>query len=315
MVPADEALARSLNVPAVRMLEDYGVARFQDRLKKLGLTTLHRPASEYGLTLILGGAEASLWDLAGAYAGMARSLDQHHFNLGKATKNAFHRPFYLPNEQTQEDQWTETPALSSAAIWQTFNSMIELNRPETEVGWRDFVSSRKLAWKTGTSFGFRDAWAIGCTPEYVVAVWVGNADGEGRPGIVGVQAAAPLMFDVFNTLPANQGWFAAPYDKMRYLPVCHESGFRPSRFCPHLDTIWVPIAGERVAACRFHQPVKLDKTGTYRISDLCYPPFEGKEDTFLILPPLEQQYYRKKAPDLGLYQTGFQAVTLYSRMR
>lgn len=297
LVPADEALARSLNVPAIRMLEDYGVARFQDKLKKLGLGSLYRPASDYGLTLVLGGAEASLWDLANAYTGMARILSEHHRNLGRTRDDAFTQANYLSSKEArQAATWTETPVLSPGAIWHTFNAMVELNRPDTEVGWRDFASSRKLAWKTGTSFGYRDAWAIGCTPRYVVAVWVGNADGEGRPGIVGVQAAAPIMFDIFNTLPSSSAWFAPPYDKMRFLPVCQESGFRPGRFCPKLDTIWAPLAGERVASCPFHMPVALDSTGHYRISDACYPPFASKEDTFFVPPPLEASYYRKQTP-------------------
>ncbi|MEZ4687585.1 MAG: hypothetical protein R3B47_16450 [Bacteroidia bacterium] len=191
LVPADEALARSLNVPAVRMLEQYGVGRFKQKLQSLGLTTLHRPASDYGLTLILGGAEASLWDLAGVYAGMARSLDQHVANRGRSAAGAFRPPHLLPLKEDEQETWTETPLLSSGAIWHTFNAMVELNRPEAESGWRSFASSRRLAWKTGTSFGFRDAWAIGCNRQHVVAVWVGNADGEGRPGIIGVEAAAP----------------------------------------------------------------------------------------------------------------------------
>ncbi|MFK7971005.1 MAG: penicillin-binding protein 1C [Bacteroidia bacterium] len=296
LVPADEALARSLNVPAVRMLERYGVARFQDKMKRLGISTLFRPASDYGLTLVLGGAEATLWDLAGAYASMGRSLDAHPANRGKSNLSDF-RPLHIkPNFEEEEPNWTETPPLSPAAVWHAFNAMVELKRPDSEVGWREFASSRKLAWKTGTSYGFRDAWSIGCTPNYVVAVWVGNADGEGRPGIVGVQAAAPLMFDVFNVLSANNAWFAPPYDNMRYLPTCTESGLRVGRFCPKVDTLWVPEAGERVSSCTYHKPVRLDAKGEFRINDKCYPPLAGIEDTFFIVPPLEASYYRKQKP-------------------
>jgi penicillin-binding protein 1C len=296
LVPADEALAGSLNVPAVRMLERYGVARFQDKLGALGLTTLNRASSDYGLTLILGGAEASLWDLASAYAGMARSLGQHHANRGRAAMNAFRHAHYVPQQLSDVEEWTGNPTLSTAAIWHTFNAMVELNRPDAESGWRSFASVRKLAWKTGTSFGFRDAWAIGCTPRNVVAVWVGNADGEGRLEIIGVEAAAPLMFDVFNTLPTTKDWFAPPSDKMVYLPVCSQSGFRAGRFCPSLDTLWVPEAGERAGACPWHKPVRLDSTRRYRISDRCYPPFAAYEDTFFVIPPLEESYFRKKKP-------------------
>ena len=84
-----------------------------------------------------------------------------------------------------------------ASIWQCFETLTELERPNQEGSWEQFSSSKTIAWKTGTSFGYRDAWAIGLNPDYLVGVWVGNADGEGRPGLTGVNVAAPLMFDAF----------------------------------------------------------------------------------------------------------------------
>ncbi|MEZ4687586.1 MAG: hypothetical protein R3B47_16455 [Bacteroidia bacterium] len=101
------------------------------------------------------------------------------------------------------------------------------------------------------------------------------------------------MFDVFNTLPAAGSWFIDPVDDMVYLPVCSQSGCA-GRFCPRLDTLWVPEAGERAKACPWHRPVRLDSTKRFRINDRCYPPFAGKEDTFFVIPPLEESYYRKK---------------------
>ena len=94
----------------------------------------------------------------------------------------------------------------AASIYLTYESLKEVNRPESDESWEFFDGSKQMAWKTGTSFGFRDAWAIGTTKDYVVGVWVGNADGEGRPGLVGVQTAAPILFDVFDVLP-NSDWF------------------------------------------------------------------------------------------------------------
>ena len=103
--------------------------------------------------------------------------------------------------------------LSASAIFETFEALLELKRPTEEGSWRLFENSKKIAWKTGTSHGYRDAWALGVTPHYTVAVWVGNATGEGRPGLVGVQVAAPILFSVFNLLP-NEGWFSAPKREM-----------------------------------------------------------------------------------------------------
>ena len=99
-------------------------------------------------------------------------------------------------------QMTEEPdpPLSASSIWLTYEALQKVNRPESETGWQYFSSSPDLAWKTGTSFGFRDGWAVGTTPEYVVGVWAGNADGEGRPGLTGISAAAPILFDLVNLM-------------------------------------------------------------------------------------------------------------------
>ena len=98
---------------------------------------------------------------------------------------------------------------NASSIWYTYQAMMEVNRPEEEAGWQHFDSSKKIAWKTGTSFGYRDGWAIGTSSEYVVGVWIGNADGEGRPGLTGIAAAAPLLFDIFGLLPSSD-WFLPP---------------------------------------------------------------------------------------------------------
>ena len=97
--------------------------------------------------------------------------------------------------------------------------MLEVIRPGDESNWKVFSSARKVAWKTGTSFGYRDAWAIGITPEYVVSVWVGNATGEGRPGIIGVKAAAPILFDIYNLLPSTS-WFKEPVNDFKTFSIC-----------------------------------------------------------------------------------------------
>ena len=84
----------------------------------------------------------------------------------------------------------------AGAVWQTFDALKEVNRPE-EIDWKSIPSMQTIAWKTGTSYGFRDAWAVGVTPRYAVGVWVGNATGEGKPGLVGAQTAGPVLFDIF----------------------------------------------------------------------------------------------------------------------
>lgn len=293
-VPASRALARSLNIPAVRMLQQYRYERLHALLKKLGITTLNQPADHYGLSLILGGGESTLWELGGMYASMARTLlhlDQYN---GKYDADDIHPPNYRKDIKRIS---RHTPAasgpLDAGAIWYTFQAMEEVMRPGEELLWQQFSSSQRIAWKTGTSFGFRDGWAIGVTPQYVVGVWVGNADGEGRPGLIGVATAAPVMFDVFRLLQTGS-WFNTPYNKLRKIEVCRQSGYRAGELCPEKDSIAVPLAGLRSGICPYHQLVHLDHTGQWRVTDDCESPSQMKHVPWFVLPPAMEFYYRTK---------------------
>ncbi|MCK9399443.1 MAG: penicillin-binding protein 1C [Bacteroidales bacterium] len=271
-VPARLALSRSLNIPAVYLLKEYGVQPFYDLLKKLGMTTLNKPASHYGLSLILGGAEASLWDVCSMYSNMGRTL--------KGTPSP----------------GMESPAYSAGAAWLTLHAMCDVNRPEEEEGWRAFASSRNIAWKTGTSFGFRDAWSVGMTADYLVGVWVGNAGGEGRPGLTGVSAAAPLMFEVFRVLPAPGHWFPEPFDELEKTEVCRQSGYRPSVYCPERDSVTICLEGLKSMPCPYHRLLQLDETGQYRVNADCYPSEKIVPTPWFILPPALGAYYRLRDP-------------------
>jgi len=283
-VPASEALARSLNIPAVRMLQDYGLEQFHHQLKKLNLTTITRSADHYGLPLILGGAESTLWDLGSAYMNMARTLNQQQ-NLRK--------PSIIRNKSFPSKQ-AGSP-FESPALWWTVEAMSTLNRPNQEMGWQEFSSSQKVAWKTGTSFGHRDAWAIGITPDHLVGVWVGNADGEGRPGLTGLNVAAPVMFKVFKHLPRGK-WFDEPQIHMSTVVVCKQSGYLAGQFCPSLDTLHVPSNADRAESCPFHQSVHLDSTSQFRVSSNCYAISDMKNVSWFVLPPIQEWYYKRKNP-------------------
>ncbi|MEZ5021515.1 MAG: transglycosylase domain-containing protein, partial [Bacteroidales bacterium] len=266
-VPAGDALARSLNIPAVRMLQMYEEERFLLLLRNMGFTTFTRPASHYGLSLILGGGEATLWELASAYASMARVLTE--------------------KRQSQ---------FSPASIWLTYEALRRVNRPETETGWQYFGGAPEVAWKTGTSFGYRDAWAIGTTPDYVVAVWAGNADGEGRPGLSGITSAAPLLFDVIRLLPPAGSWFTRPEEGMTLVEVCSASGYRAGPDCTERRTEWIPEAGLRSEACPYHTVVNLDPSGKFRVNSTCATPDEMVAQSWFVLPPAMEYYYRMRNP-------------------
>lgn len=284
-VPASEALARSLNIPAIRMLREYGTEQFYHKLKKLNIRHINKHPDHYGLSIILGGAEASLWDLSSAYLNMARTLNGDEV-IAEGNFNA-----NIPSKPYSEADKIYDPA----ALWWTVKAMSSLNRPWQESGWNEFQSANKVAWKTGTSFGHRDAWAIGFTPDHLVAVWVGNADGEGRPGLTGLNVAAPVMFKVFKHLPQGD-WFDEPQTHMTSVSVCSESGFLATSICPNPKTIHVPQKGDRAASCKYHKMVQLDSTEQFQVSSDCYAVSSMKNKAWFVLPAVQEWYYKRKNP-------------------
>ena len=293
-VRADEALARSLNIPAVRMLQKYGVEAFYDFLKKTGMTGLSYPAGHYGLSLILGGAECTLWDLSGMYASMARILLQYEEQDGFYSFQQFLPPSWKVRDTPSKSKENLYPRLRAASVYLTLNALLNVKRPANEAGWESFASARKIAWKTGTSFGFRDAWAVGITKDYVVAVWAGNADGEGRSGLTGSSVAAPIMFDIFGILPQSE-WFAYPVEEMQSVTVCAQSGYRPSMFCEKVDTIHLPF-GTKIKTCPWHQRIHLDQSKQFRVTSACMNPSEMVHQSWFVLPPVMEYYYKQKHP-------------------
>lgn len=300
-VPASRALIRSLNVPAVRMLRTYGVEKFHSKLQTLGFTTVNRNPGHYGLTLILGGAEVSLWDLCRTYMGMASSLNHiqeygYRYNpedyaspsyISGNPKSGFGTSIGLPNLNS-------SGMMSAASIWQCFETLTELERPTQEGSWERFSSSQTIAWKTGTSFGYRDAWAIGLNPEYLVGVWFGNADGEGRPGLTGVNAAAPLMFEAFGLLPSVSEWFDPPYDELTEIEVCSRSGFRAGSDCDETEIQLVPKTGEKMESCPYHKVIHLEQGREFRVHSDCYDIHNTINTSWFVLPPVMEWYYKKR---------------------
>lgn len=296
VVPANQALIRSLNVPAVHMLRAYRHEKFHSLLRDIGMTTLTQSPDHYGLSLILGGAEGTLWDITGMYASMARTLN-HYFSYpgnSRYNKQDYHPPSYLYNEErTSRHTPEETSHLSAAAIYHTFETLKEVYRPGEESGWRYFNSSKNIAWKTGTSFGYRDAWAVGLTPEVAVGVWAGNADGEGRPGLTGTEAAAPVMFDIFSQV-AGQKWFHPPLAEMKEAVVCKKSGHRISAHCDEYDTLLLPAKGLAMLPCPYHKVVSLSADSRFRVHSDCEKIQNIQAVTWFVLPPVQEHYYKAK---------------------
>jgi penicillin-binding protein 1C len=233
------------------------------------------------------------------YASMARTLNNlfQHPGSKKYDANDWHEPIFVQsptsNFQPLTSNLQTSSHLSASSIYQTFNILTEVYRPGEETGWRYFNSSKKIAWKTGTSYGFRDGWAVGVTPEYAVGVWVGNADGEGRPGLTGTDAAAPLLFSIFSALP-HTTWFKQPTIEMQQTLLCEQSGYKAGAYCMKKDTVFVVKAGINSALCEHHQLVHLSHDLKFRVNTQCAAISQMKEATWFVLPPVQAYYYRTK---------------------
>jgi len=285
MVPADVALAQSLNVPAVRMLQQHGVHRFYGFLEQAGLTTLVRPPDDYGLTLILGGAEATLWEITNQYANLAHITRQIH----PGQNLTYQQARVLPEISADTHRPTE---IGPAAAWFTLRALLEVARPGDEAHWKSFATSRQIAWKTGTSWGLRDAWSIGNTSQYTVGVWAGNADGEGQPGLTGATAAAPLMFALFDRLPVSE-WFVEPTLLMKEVEVCVNDGYLANGACES-QRQRVPSSSHFDRLSPYNQRVHLSANGRQRVDSSCEPIHQMRHENWFVLPPSAEFYYRRQ---------------------
>ncbi|MFT4908376.1 MAG: penicillin-binding protein 1C [Oleispira sp.] len=282
VVPAKQALAQSLNIPAVNMLKQYGIKPFYDFLESRGMSTLHRNADDYGLPLILGGAEGTLWEMTHLYMQLARAAQS-------LPAQAISR---LPTIATEEPATLDTSHLGAGAAWLTLSALLEVGRPGSESRWRQFSNSRKVAWKTGTSYGFRDGWAIGTTAEYTIGVWTGNAEGGGVPGLTGTQAAAPLLFELFNLLPKTH-WFSKPEYDLRQVRVCKNDGFLATPYCDS-KIIDLPLVSSYSKISPYHVRIHTDAKQHYRVSSACEPVHKLSSHNWFTLPPHVAFYYQKQ---------------------
>lgn len=259
VVDAKSALALSLNIPNVWLLKEFGVSRFASLLQKCGLSTISKSPDKYGLSLILGGAEVSLKDVVNCYANLAK----------------FNKDF---------------PLNDSIAIYQMLDAMREVNRPD-QLDWSRAGSVQNIAWKTGTSYGARDGWAIGITPEYVVGVWTGNADGSGVADLTGARTAGPVMFDIFNLLPSC-GWFKEPQGKKEQ--ICIHSGHRACKYCKATRIERIAQNGSKSKECPYCTEIPISIDGLRRVADASEPTVIK---SFFQLPPVHKYYYIQSHAD------------------
>ncbi|MCK5902272.1 MAG: penicillin-binding protein 1C [Cocleimonas sp.] len=285
-IVAKQALARSLNIPAVNLLSLHGVESFLAFLRHLGMTTLHRKSRDYGLPLILGGAETTLWELSTLYA-----------NLAYLAQQKGHQALYYRQARVLKEAHTVSKRrseISPASAWMTLESLLDVTRPNESGYWRNFTSSHKIAWKTGTSFGHRDAWAMGTTPRYTVGVWVGNAQGEGRKELTGIKTAAPILFDVFNRLSLSNEWFTQPIEQMKSINICIDDGFLADKNCAS-KPYWIPKSSHFDRTSPYHQRVHIvTQNGVPKqVHSQCESVANMQHLSWFVLPPDQAFYYQK----------------------
>lgn len=274
-VPASEALSRSLNIPAVRMLREYGISHFLDYLKRCGFTTFTRSADEYGLPLILGGGEISLYEAVYAYAQLMNAACGRSGYSGESV---------FP--------------VSAGAAWLTLKALAEGVRPDDEALWRVFAGSKRIAWKTGTSNGNRDGWAIGTTEAYTVGVWFGNAEGQGRQDLQSIRTAAPVLFEIFASLPAAH-WPAVPSEHLKEETFCADSGYIAGRRCSRTVKGFRPAQAPQGLVCPYCTAVSFTPDGRFQadMSDMTGG-YEGRFPLIqsrFVLPPAVEYYYTRFA--------------------
>lgn len=276
---ARQALVRSLNVPAVRLLNKFGLQAFYYFLQQGGLRTLFRPADEYGLPLILGGAEVNLWDMCTLFRGLGR---EGRFSALSVLQDA-------------AAKGRERRLISQGAAWLTLDILKEVKRPGAEYYWRQYQNQWPLAWKTGTSYGQRDGWAIGVNPQWTIAVWTGNFEGQGNANLSGAACAGPLLFAIFSHLPKNaeQAWFKKPGANLQQVRLCRESGFIAGEYCPHSITAEAPAGMKPLAVCPYHKQIYVNKAESEQVCSLCWQEGDYKALTRLIYLPQVSYILRK----------------------
>lgn len=280
-VPMEEMIIQSLNVPAVRILNTVGIHGFYRCIDDLKIGGIDKGVDHYGLGIILGGAESSLWELGRVYKGLAQNY------IGKPDP---FRPILYLKEQHYMPPKTKV-AFSPYAMKYLVEAMSDLTRPREEKSWQRFGLNHKIAWKTGTSHGHKDAWAIGFNGNYMVAVWIGNETGEGHHDLTGLHKASPLLFKIFNTLP-SQKWFgqAPVIPSQNKIKVCNESGKQAGPLCKHSSNLNLQEISHQLKSCDYHQVVT--RNAAHEILGLKCIEQQKYSDTIFLLPSFIEYYYK-----------------------
>ena len=290
-VSARQALARSLNVPAVNLNARLKNGTLHAFLEQAGISTL-APAQKYGLSMVLGGCEVNLLELTTLYAGLAsmgefgpyqlilpRDSDQKNSHQLSVISYQLKETLDDINVSLTEDRRPKTDnysqrllrAETSFIITEMLtSSRLPPNTVKNPEAFDRTVNLPKIAWKTGTSYGHRDAWCIGYSPTLTIGIWLGNFDGKGTPMLSGTDAATPILFALFTALTGQDThrWYTKP-EHLKTRQVCTLSGAPVSPHCPtHKEDVYIPGISS-VAVCAIHKRIYVDAATGYSLCSHC----------------------------------------------
>ena len=274
-VTMEYALEHSLNIPSVRSLQQLGKDIFIDRLSEAGFRQVEKDRQKLGLSMVLGGCGATLEELTALFAAFA--------NEGVYTPPSF---------SSADTGRKKTRILSAASSYMITEILSKVNRPDFPLNWTATEHMPKIAWKTGTSYGRRDAWSIGYNKNYTVGVWAGNFSGLGVPELSGANTATPLLFRIFNTLDydSNSSWYEMPAE-CQWRQVCSESGHVPGNWCTNLVTdYFIPLTSS-MNVCRHIEEIKISADKAWSYCESCAPAEGFIKKPFRITDMEMQSYF------------------------
>ena len=293
-VTVERALTYSLNIPAVRVLADVGVPVFTDKLRAAGFKSVAKAAPRLGLSTILGGCGATLEELTGLYVALADGgryaplslikneelkiknglLNGKKRALRTDTSNIFNSSFLIFNSGSE--------LVSESAAFLITDILAQRTRPDLPMGYQNSRHLPKIAWKTGTSYGRRDAWSVGYNQDYTIGVWVGNFSGQGSPALTGADVASPLLFDLFNTLAYNSpNRWTVPPATLDFRLVCTETGLVPGEHCPNQLIDYYLPGTSSARRCEHQKEALVSADGTICYCRACVPAAGFRRKLFL----------------------------------
>jgi len=278
-VTAEFALANSLNIPAVKILREVSTSVLIDKLKKADFQTIKKQSKDLGLSMILGGCGVTLEELTRLFAAFSNEGEL------KPIRYTTENPIPKKGEQL----------VSKEATFLLNNILTQVTRPDLPTNFDNTYHLPKIAWKTGTSYGKRDAWSIGYNRKYTIGVWVGNFSGEGVPELSGANTATPLLFSIFNSLDYNSSnsWYQMP-ENVSLRKICAVSGDIPSSFCDHQITDYFVMGVSPYRKCQHLRYVFTDLSSKISYCTYCLPESGTVKKTYPNLAPELIAYYESK---------------------